>query len=100
MTTTSITRRMSAAVVLASTAAVLALPSALAAGEPKNVTPFTDPVAGRGLTVTGGAAVSAGALIVGEAKNQIPFTIGLRSHGSLSLNLRGEPKNEFPFVRK
>jgi hypothetical protein len=89
----------------------VAAQAALAAGEPKNTTPFTRLVThgqSTQVTLSPSAIADARTAIRGEAKNQLPFTlhVGDALARFLSQPLpatngeqRGEPKNEAPFTR-
>jgi hypothetical protein len=99
-TTASIAKALAVTAVTAGVAAS----SALAAGEPKNMPPFT-----RALTVERALAqpayVTTARLISGELKNEMPFTrlVTTRVHArtassSATVPLRGEPKNQVPFT--
>jgi len=72
--------------------------SALAAGEPKNDVPFTQPTTDRVVQAAG--APSAVAVGRGEAKNESPFTlrIGANSATGGPLIGQGEQKNGLPFT--
>jgi hypothetical protein len=96
--TGSISRRFAAGTAVALVTAAAAVPSALAGGEPKNQAPFTRPVAARGLTQQLVQSHATSAISIrGEAKNQAPF---IRLHPAGGIVIHGEPKNESPFTRR
>jgi hypothetical protein len=90
------------------TTVALVAPAALGAGEPKNESPFTRPVAGvtsavHGIRLVAGAPLA----IAGEPKNEVPFTRPSNDDPGLARTLRevsggtlapaGERKSEPPF---
>jgi hypothetical protein len=95
------------ALAVVSVAAGVAVSSALAGGEPKNVLPFT-----RALGVERVPALAqpvhiaaAARLVSGELKNELPFTRlaatgahALTASSLATLPPRGEPKNDVPFT--
>jgi hypothetical protein len=108
--TLSRTLKTSAAVALCTAAVAQA---ALAAGEQKNVRPFTDPAktnqSSSSATIPGSTVASAWTAMVGDAKNLQPFIRPLAATDALERYLRqnqhaatitsvGEPKNELPFT--
>ena len=91
---------------IAAIAAALLAQAAVAAGEPKNESPFTRPV----VTRTAQLATSHPASstdVRGEPKNEWPFTrrVGIRSTQATGNPtaaepaIQGEPKNQPPFVK-
>jgi hypothetical protein len=108
--TLSRTLKTTAAVALCTAAAAQA---ALAAGEQKNVRPFTDPAktnqSTANATIPGSTVASAWTAVVGDAKNLQPFTRAVAETDALARYLHqnqhaatitsvGEPKNELPFT--
>jgi hypothetical protein len=93
--------------------AVAIAQGALAAGEQKNVRPFTDPATTKqsssNATIPGSSVAGAWTAIVGDAKNLRPFTrplaetdalaryLNQNRHGAM-ITTAGEPKNELPFI--
>jgi len=98
MTGSTTIKRITAGAAVAVVAGVAAVPSALAAGEPKNEAPFTRAAVSRSLARQLAPSHVASSLVIrGEAKNQAPFT-GL--HVTVALSGNGEAKNESPFTRR
>jgi len=96
--TGSISKRLAAGTFVTLVTAAAAVPSALAAGEPKNQAPFTRLVAARGLAQQLVPSHATSAISIrGEAKNQAPF---IRLHPAGGIVIHGEPKNESPFTRR
>ena len=104
------TLKTSAAVALCTAAVAQA---ALAAGEQKNVRPFTDPAktsqSTSNATIPGSTVAQAWTAVAGDAKNLRPFTRPLAETDALARYLNqsqrtatvtsvGEPKNELPFT--
>jgi len=102
------TQRTTRAALVALTIAAILAPAALGAGEPKNESPFTRPVAGTtaGVHLVRLVARAAPA-IAGEPKNELPFTRPSNDDPALARALHevsvgapaltGEPKNGPPF---
>ena len=91
--------------------AAVAAQATLAAGEPKNMAPFTRLVThgqATQFTLSPSAIADARAVIRGETKNQLPFTLHVSDALARFLNQPlpaasgqwGEPKNDAPFTRK
>jgi hypothetical protein len=108
--TLSRTLKTAAAVALCTAATAQA---ALAAGEQKDVRPFTDPartsLPASNATIPGSLVAQAWTAVVGDAKNLRPFTRPLAESDALARYLRqnrpgattttgGEPKDELPFT--